>query len=217
MRRGLYDLIVNQKYYARFLRTNHLEDAVRAVQHPKDKNKDWSSEEQIEAVETCRNHNQGTVSLLKWRDKQTAITANMAFVILSREGGTIPPDLLQAMTENVEQWIQNYEDKSSGEGDGFDELESQYAKLRTEIYRRNVGTTMAEVFKIYAAEWNIPATEINESWEVLKERYKTRRKREIKGLKERLRELGIRMRQKRQKSHLRRFLYGSETQHLMPK
>ncbi len=198
MRWGLYGLIVNLKYYARFLRTNCPEDAVRAVQDPRDKGQNYSQEEQIEAVETCRNHRQGTVALLKWRDEQTAVAANMAFVILSREGGTIPSDLLQAMTENVEQWIQNYEDKFSGKGDGFNELEWQYSILKTKIYRCSVGTTKVDVFKRYAAEWNTPATEINEPWEVLKERYKTRRKREIKGLKARLEEPGIRVREKKE-------------------
>ncbi len=207
MNGGLQPFIVNLKYYARFLRTNNVEDAIGAVQHPKDGKKythqDYSKAERKKTIEICRNQNQGKVALLRWRKKPTSIAANMAFVILSREGEAIPPDLLLAVRENVEKWMDNSELYTADNGDIFDKYTWQYSVLKTEIGRRSIGTTMVAVFKKYAVEWNVSAKVKKESWEVdtepwevLKQRYKSRRRREIKDLEKRLAEPDIRKREK---------------------
>ncbi len=183
MRRGLYGLIVSLKYYAMFLRTNDVEDAIRAVQHPKDNNRDYSQysqEEQEKAVEVCRSQNQGGVALFRWRKNQTAYNCNIAFTVLTREEQNNPDELFQAVLENIDKQIEDYEVRHpKSDIDNFDESAWQFSILKTAIKRRT--GTKDDVFKEYAVEWETPATKKNDPWEVLRERYKTREKRERKG------------------------------------
>ena len=168
MKRGLYPLIVNRKYYARFLRTKNLKDAIRAVQHPKDAGQNYSQEEQEKAVKVCENHRQGKLAFKEWEKKKTAYTRNMAFAVLTREAQNIPPELLRAVLEDMEKQIASYEKKHPLTND-FDEYVRQYSILES-VIKRHTGKQV-EVFKKYALQWKLPKAGGKEAYLILKERY----------------------------------------------
>jgi len=195
----LYDLIVNLKYYARFLRTNNANDAVRAVIHPKDSeddNQGFSQTEQQKAVETCQNQNQGKIALVQWRKKSTAYNRNIAFTILRKEKQDIPDDLYEAVLKAFDQQIEDYETNHPSPGN-FDENLWQYSILKTALEQRK--DTKKEVFKQYAEKWESPDAkdELN-GWVLLKQRYKKRREREKNKLKDRLKEPNLRVRERKE-------------------
>lgn len=188
------ETIVNLQYYARFLRTGKAEYAVKAVNYPKEKS-EWTEEEEKQAVDMCRNQRKGKIALMRWRRNKKDVRANLAFVILYREGQIIPSDLFEAVAKNIEKLIDNYEDKQKP-FNSDDEYKSQYSELQRAIDKRSNSTTTVKVFEKYAKEWNVQNTETKEPCEVLRERYKKWKKREIQELNKRLENPSTRQRER---------------------
>ncbi len=191
MTRELYPIIVSIKYYAKFLRTGKVEDAVRAVQDPRDKEQGYSQyslEEQKKAVELCKSQTKGTIAFVRYRNfknkiqqmkqkrkKEIQYYRNIAFTILTREGREIPQELLQDVLNDMDEKIDDFE-STHKVIDDFDETEWRHNKFETAL-KRCTGKKV-DVYKEYAENWHESL-----SWELLKDRHKSWRKRREKNQK----------------------------------
>lgn len=120
MKGKLYDSIMNLKYYAKFLQTGDVKDAIKAVYGPDEaldpigsidepQIADFSPEEREKARRTCQNQNYGKIAYLRWKRSLKIYEGKLVFTILHREGQKIPNDLSKAVVATLGKRIKYYE------------------------------------------------------------------------------------------------------------
>jgi|GEM_PF-4973381 hypothetical protein len=120
MKGTLHDSIMNLKYYAKFLRTGVVKDAIKAVYGPDEalgpigpikepQISDFSPDEQEKARRTCKEQNQGKIAYLRWKRSLKIYEGKLAFTIFYRERQEIPKDLFDAVVETLAERIKYYD------------------------------------------------------------------------------------------------------------
>ena len=100
----------------------------------------------------------------RWKDNKTSYTRNLAFTICTREGQSVPADLMAAVLEAMDKQNDKYEADHLDVGNIFpSESKQRNIILEYELQMRT--GTKVEVFKKYADEWGV-------DWELLRESHK---------------------------------------------